>query len=914
MSKKRKHLTVNNVWDNYFALWSGLTGWKLFLFYTLHYTVLFLLLWHFLFAAFDEAEKTYFWTQDAIPCYFSRLIYLSQTIRGGIQSLLAGNGWTIPLYDFRLGPAKLNLAVEPIQWLAIFCPWDRIDVLYDALVVLRYYLVGLSFSTFGFYFNQKPIPVLAGAVSYTFCGFTLFAGVRHPFFLAPLIFLPLLVIGTEKVLRKERPFLLIIIVFLAMVSSLYFACMLAILVGLYMLIRFPAIYGKNSLREFGHMIGRMAVDGGVGILLAGAVMLPSLLQMIGTGRIGRDVTAFTNMFHYSETYSSRFLTRFLLVPGNIGSWTCLGFSVLSIPAILLLFINRRKETRSLRWLFLTLTAMLLIPAVGYVMSGFNAISNRWCFAYAFCVAAILMFELPFLATANKRTLAKVTIGTLGYFLICYFIVDRKYYTEDPFVFLATSMAILIACNMLEKRRAAAILVACMVLTFLSTYYSAFLMYDPSQQDYASEFTAKEGAYKLFSQSQYASFAKSEASKNDKGFYRVAGDNISRNTLNASYYYDINGLSLFTSAIYEEYMRWWDEMELSHNGGNNYNYGVRGRPPILTLANVKYYVARNAGNASSMYGFKEIQQIRNENKTDRILENEYALPIGYTYSSYIGRDEYDNLSALGKQEAQLQAVVLEKDPVSSVIGEAQLLTTAVEVPMSLSEERNLSWKDSKLQVKEEGADLTLTFVGLPNSETYLRVVNFDLTSSASTRRFDLKAATETTTASARFTADGYLYSNGAKTQLLDLGYTEDGYTTCTITFPQKGTFILDDLQIWCQPIDNYADQINTLREEVLENVEINWRGLTGDISVSRDKILCLLIPYDKGWSAYVDGKEVDLLQANTAFMAVELEAGAHHVELRYWTPGLTGGIALTIIGLAGLVGLIIYWRRKTAKQS
>lgn len=175
---------------------------------------------------------------------------------------------------------------------------------------------------------------------------------------------------------------------------------------------------------------------------------------------------------------------------------------------------------------------------------------------------------------------------------------------------------------------------------------------------------------------------------------------------------------------------------------------------------------------------------------------------------------------------------------------------------------------------------------------------------------MTAATETTETNATFFADAYLYSHGMKTQLLDLGYTENGYTTCTVTFPSKGTFKLEDLQIWCQPMDSYREQINALREEPLENVETNWRGLTGTISVSKDKMLCIAVPYDKGWTAYVDGEKVKLYQANTAFMAVELSAGNHEIELKYWTPGLTAGICLSAVGLAGLIVLVICRRRKT----
>ena len=75
------------------------------------------------------------------------------------------------------------------------------------------------------------------------------------------------------------------------------------------------------------------------------------------------------------------------------------------------------------------------------------------------------------------------------------------------------------------------------------------------------------------------------------------------------------------------------------------------------------------------------------------------------------------------------------------------------------------------------------------------------------------------------------------------------------------------------------------------------------------MLCIAIPYDGGWSAYVDGEKVPVYQANTAFMAIELEAGDHDIELKYWTPGLTVGIVLTCLGVVSLAAIIVWEQRK-----
>ena len=61
-----------------------------------------------------------------------------------------------------------------------------------------------------------------------------------------------------------------------------------------------------------------------------------------------------------------------------------------------------------------------------------------------------------------------------------------------------------------------------------------------------------------------------------------------------------------------------------------------------------------------------------------------------------------------------------------------------------------------------------------------------------------------------------------------------------------------------------------------------------------RLLCLQIPRCRGMRAFVDGQETELLQADTMFSALLLEAGTHEIELRYRTPGLSAGAAVSVI--------------------
>ena len=104
----------------------------------------------------------------------------------------------------------------------------------------------------------------------------------------------------------------------------------------------------------------------------------------------------------------------------------------------------------------------------------------------------------------------------------------------------------------------------------------------------------------------------------------------------------------------------------------------------------------------------------------------------------------------------------------------------------------------------------------------------------------------------------------------------------------------------------------LREESLENIEWQTNKISGTVDLSNNKILCMSIPYSKGWSARVDGETVEILRGNYMFMALPLTSGYHEIEFTYWTPGIRLGGILSMISWVVLVVMIICYRYKKGK--
>ena len=66
-----------------------------------------------------------------------------------------------------------------------------------------------------------------------------------------------------------------------------------------------------------------------------------------------------------------------------------------------------------------------------------------------------------------------------------------------------------------------------------------------------------------------------------------------------------------------------------------------------------------------------------------------------------------------------------------------------------------------------------------------------------------------------------------------------------------------------------------------------------------KYLLCTMPYDKGWSAKVDGKKTEVLDVRN-FIALPIDSGTHEIELKFIPQGLYLGIIMTLVSVIVLV--------------
>lgn len=947
-------------------------GWKGYLLYYLGYTVLFGVMAAAVFVWLYLKKRRFVWQTDGVNQHYYGLLYFSKWGKEVLRNFRQTGTLRLPTFTLRMGyggDLYTTLAYyvigDPFSLPAVFVPEKYLIHFHDLMLLVRFWLAGITFSAYNFFMGRKKrLGVLAGSLIYIFNGFTM-SGMRHHYFLNPFVFFPLLLIGCELYFRKRKPWLFLVMVFVTAVSNFYFFYMMVIMTVLYAVWRSIRIHG---IRHFGAVL----LDGIsflwyglIGTLLSSFIFLPIVLRFLQDPRTEdtKQIPLFWPLWYY-RNFIDCFLSNGTSALSE--SWTYMGFGAVALLGVLFIFAQRKRHF-DLKAAFVGLTLLLMTPMAGYVMNGFSYPANRWMWAYALLVGTMTATAVPELAEAGWK---KLTAGLLLFtaaILVCVcweYTFSRSSSQSVILGFLGLSTVLAGRVVLLEKERekpespdlsglrkkisvrVQAVIVLCAMLSIAS---AAYYDYAPRRSAKVFEYlsraqietnTAKDS--KAVSELIDGQLLKAEADENGKvPFYRYTTYNPENNT---SLLYGVSNTQYYWSLSDPSVSQFLNETGQLNRMIHLYDT-LDDRTALNEIAGIRYFLGND--QEGTPYGYEKIEGLSYDNNDiwpdnkdlDRysceFYENRYALPIGFTTDRWISRQDYDKMSIPERQQALMQGILLEKDPgeaftqMKSPGGETAgtaagntLVFTDKSIPVQIEFKGETvpveSGKKITLECTVADEIATVRFAGMKNCETglYLRGLEYSSPAGDTKTTKMLIPVTgymgETTAASKQvgYTTAEDPWTTGRRDFLVNMRYQSQPLDHIEIMLPSEGTYTFDSIEVVCQPMTGYAAQAKALRASSLTDLNIHEMGgssatdrITGHIELTSPQILCIQIPRTAGWDAYVDGERAELLQADTMFSALLIPEGSHDIELRYQTPGLRLGVVVSL-GTLLLLALFI----------
>ncbi len=856
------------------------------------YSLLFLLVACCVFSVNINEGYGLIWRVDGKAQYFPYMSYLSSYVKEFFANITDGT-FVLRMYDFTIGMGediRSVVRIHPTEYLSVLFETDQLEHLYNFLMVFRYYLAGLSFYAFCRHKNVPRSGTMVGVFAYIFSGYGLTLAANHPIFNAPVILLPLLLIGLDWVIDRRGFAFFSFVVAISMSINYYFLYITTIAMAVYGLLQFFDRYRENRLREFFSMLGRIVVSYLIGIGMSAVFFIPTVFRALTSNRVGKTRTLL-NLFSYGKDHYIKVFTATITgmyYPEDIS----LGFVVLFLPALAVLFLGPIKKNLKLKIILIIECVCVMLPAAGLVLSAFSTITNRWVYIFALTAAymiAVLMED--FKKMSILQCLGIVAITILYYFAYRYQAnVGETYLFEIrvTLILLIITTVILLCIRLISRVGTVQLTAIMLILTIVSLTAHGVYMFgnstDPLYQDYVKNDTEMD-AY--INNEEYSHLAEIS----DSSFYRVDVSTTQETEENNPLFFGYNGTSIYNSVINRNVINYHTELESAGLSAVHRIYNFDGRTALEELAAVKYYQTTADDTADVPYGFEKSEMLSDDQTF--IYENKYPLSIGYTYTKTLSKEAYEQLSALEKQQAMLSYAVIDEE-------DADVTDESVE-------NAGITYEDL---TGEQENDFSITVERKQGYEVYLELVDCSTTDSLAKLLFLGTNLSKTVTI--RNPNDTYAVDRND--YLVNLGYCkEDSNEKIEVSavYPEEPNFHISKIRVCYVPMEKYVSSVIALQQDSLSNVDIGVNTVSGKVTTSQDETMVFTIPYSSGWSATVDGNKVELLRANTAYMAVALTEGNHEIVLTYETPGLRAGAIISAVSLIVLgVLLIAVKRRKT----
>ena len=893
---------------------------KWILVYTLVFSVTALLV--FIWFIINHKSFIFVAATDGLVQHFNSFVYYGKWLREIINTLLSSGQFIIPQFDLAIGYGSDVITTftfyalgDPLYLLSIFSNPGNSETLYMIIIIIRFYLSGLFFGLYCRSKGKQGLPVICGCLIYAFCGFALFYGTRHVFFINAMIYLPLILWGVDLIYQKKNPSLFVISIALAGLTNYYFFYMLVIMTIVYAIVEYFNYVKEKRLKNLIPYILRFIGYGLLGVGIAAVLLVPVGLASLDSARVGTEQAI--PWFYPLKDYLWMII-GFTSIQDH-GTATILGFTTISLLSLLLLVKAKGHKNEKI---FLAICIIsLCLPIIGSMMNVFLYPFNRWCFAFAFLVAYISVDFIPELVNLDKKD--RVYLLILMSLYVIFIAVFSVLFSKAKLSALVSNVLpiiiVVLVIWLINKFKYKHALGLVLLVTILSISSVSYLWYQKGR--YINNYVNRGSAYAALDnapEKEIKSLTDNELVRYDHNTYNESvlyNENVFHNVYGLSSYFSMGNQNVSTFLAGQNTIAL--DMEHAYKGVDNSSY-------LDNILGVKYFIVKQGNEQYLPYGYDKLVKKSGDYS---IYESSLALPFGYVYDETFSEDVFLKLDPVNQQNVMSLYGVTED-------GEVKTIDSIVSNEVTIENPMGIEISDGKYQVSKKNSDLVVEISGAKDQETYLTISGLtfkakkELSSGKKNKRgskvrnllwaadkdrvITVKAGKITKTFALRAPNSAYYSSNADFT--INLGRDIPANTKVTISFSDSGEYGIDTVSYSNIDLSDLETKLDALKQNSLQNVEYTTNKITGEITMDKEGLLCLSTPYSTGWMAYVDGKKVSLEKVNTIQMGLWLESGTHQIKLVYETPGLKVGTVISLAStLTFVVILILRKRRNKTKE-
>lgn len=815
-----------------------------------------------------------YWNSDTSPLLgdgFHQYVIFDIALR----NILHGNGslfYTftsgLGLNFYALSSYYLGSFLSPLVY--FFDLTNMPDAVY-LTTLLKFGLIGLStYFSLNKLFQSIPKPLkLALSTSYALMSFTV-SQLEIKTWLDVFILIPLIITGLQLLITEKKFLLYFTSLSILFIQNYYFGYMTALFLIFWYLCQISWDFKtrKSSVLDF---IVISFLAGMASLILT----LPTLFDLQTHGEKLTEVTKFqTESSWYLDLFAKQFIGSFDTTKYGAIPMIFVGLLPFILTILFFTLKSIKFHVKLIYAIFFTfLIASFYIEALDLFWQGMHT-PNMFLHRYAWIFSTLLIYT----AAEVLNRLREIKIWN---FLVSLFLVVTGFlatiYLKSYYSFL-TNLNILLTIEFLVVY---SLLLLAVIKKFISVnlfaiLISLFIMVEMSLNS-SSQIDGIAKEWGFASRSAYSrDIPAMESFSTYIGNSFTRTEKLETQTGNDSMKFNYNGISQFSSVRNRSASSTLDKLGFKSSGTNlNLRYANNS---ILadSLFGIQYNISENP---IDKYGFQDVYQ--KDNLT--LYENQYSLPIAFASQS-VYNDVKFNEHTLDNQASFLnQLANVDFDYFSPIHYEK---TENTDDLISVTSSSN---EDAAIQYQIEVPE---------NSQVYLSFTNLHF-SNDKQKKVDILVNGEKKT----FTTDNVF-------SFFNLGYTKEKKTfNIHVSFPGNSQVSFESPTFYRLDINTFTEAIQKIKEQPV-TVSTSKNKVFATYDVQQDTSIFFTIPYDKGWSAYQDGKKIEIKQAQTGFMKVDVSKGKGTITLSFIPNGFITGAICSFTSLL-LFGIYNH-RRKSSK--